>query len=133
MLTCAVNSTVLPENLTGPQLFKKFPAVYGTRRFITASQMHASRPYPLPDQSSPIYFLKIHYNINLPSTPRSSKWFSVPRFPHQTPVRTSSLPYTCYMPCPYSKRYIMSCNNVLPLPLWTPKPSFRTPDQPCLH
>jgi len=35
MLTRAVNSKGLPENLTSPQLIKKFPAVYGTRRFIT--------------------------------------------------------------------------------------------------
>jgi len=27
---------VLPENLTGPQQVKKFPAFYGNRRFITA-------------------------------------------------------------------------------------------------
>ena len=29
-------SRVLPEKLTGSQLLKKFPAFYGTRRFITA-------------------------------------------------------------------------------------------------
>jgi flagellar biosynthesis protein FliQ len=29
-------STVLLEKLTGRQLVKKFPAFYGTRRFITA-------------------------------------------------------------------------------------------------
>jgi hypothetical protein len=29
-------SRVLPEKLTGPQLAKKFPNFYGTRRFITA-------------------------------------------------------------------------------------------------
>jgi len=29
-------SRVLLENLTGSQLVKKFPAFYGTRRFITA-------------------------------------------------------------------------------------------------
>jgi len=29
-------SRVLPEQLTFPQLVKKFPAVYGTRRFIAA-------------------------------------------------------------------------------------------------
>jgi len=29
-------STVLLEKLTGLQLVKKFPAFYGTRRFITA-------------------------------------------------------------------------------------------------
>ena len=28
-------STVFPENLTGYQLVKKFPALYGIRRFIT--------------------------------------------------------------------------------------------------
>jgi hypothetical protein len=27
---------VLPEKVTGPLLVKKFPAFYGTRRFITA-------------------------------------------------------------------------------------------------
>jgi hypothetical protein len=29
-------SRVLPEKLKRPQLLKKFPAFYGTRRFITA-------------------------------------------------------------------------------------------------
>jgi len=29
-------SSVLSEHLTVPQLVKKFPAVYGTRRFIAA-------------------------------------------------------------------------------------------------
>jgi hypothetical protein len=32
----AACSRVLPEKLTGSQLVKKFPAFYGTRRFITA-------------------------------------------------------------------------------------------------
>ena len=30
-------SRVLPDKLTGPQLVKKFPAFYGTHKFITAS------------------------------------------------------------------------------------------------
>jgi hypothetical protein len=30
------HSTVLPEKLTGLQLIKKFPALYGTQRYITA-------------------------------------------------------------------------------------------------
>jgi len=29
-------SRVIPEKLTGPQLAKKFPAFYGTQKFITA-------------------------------------------------------------------------------------------------
>ena len=33
LMTC---SRVLPDKLTGSQLVKKFPGVYGTRRFITA-------------------------------------------------------------------------------------------------
>jgi hypothetical protein len=32
----APRSRGLPEKLTRPQLLRKFPAVYGTRRFITA-------------------------------------------------------------------------------------------------
>jgi hypothetical protein len=34
---------------------------------------------------SPFYFLEIHFNIILLTTPLSSKW-SLIRFPHQTPV-----------------------------------------------
>ena len=33
-------STVLLEKATGPQLVKKFPTFYGTRRFITANYLH---------------------------------------------------------------------------------------------
>ena len=44
---------VLLEKLTGLQLVKKFPAFYGTRRFITASQASATCPHPGPAQSSP--------------------------------------------------------------------------------
>jgi hypothetical protein len=46
-------SSALLENLTGSQLVKKFPAVYVTRRFITAFVMPATCPYPEPDQSRP--------------------------------------------------------------------------------
>ena len=40
------HSTVLLEKLTGSQLIKKFPAFYGTRRFITTftSARHLSLP-----------------------------------------------------------------------------------------
>ena len=40
---------VLPEKLKGPQLVKKFPAFYGTQKFITAFTC----PYPELDQSNP--------------------------------------------------------------------------------
>ena len=45
---------VLPEQLTGFQLVKKFPAFHGTRRFITAltSVRHLSRSWASPIQST---------------------------------------------------------------------------------
>jgi hypothetical protein len=69
-------SRTLHEKLTGFQILKKFPAFYVTRRFITAFTSAAICPYPEPHQSSPcppFYFLKIHLNIILPSTPESSQ------------------------------------------------------------
>ena len=50
-------SKVLPEKLTGSQLVKKFPAVYGTRRFITAftSARHLSLFWDSSIQSIPLH------------------------------------------------------------------------------
>ena len=46
----------------------------------------------------PSYFLQVHLNIMLPSTPRSSKWFLSFRFPHHNPVSISLVSHTCHMP-----------------------------------
>jgi hypothetical protein len=54
-------SRVFLEKLTGLQLVKKFPAFYGTRRFITA--FTSARLYPEPAQSSP------YPHIPLPEDP----------------------------------------------------------------
>ena len=51
------------------------------------------------------HFLKIHLNI-LPYTPGSSKWPLFFNFPYQSPIHTSALPHSCYMPrLPHSYRF----------------------------
>ena len=103
-------SRVLLDKLTRSQLVKKFPAFYGTRRFITAftSAGHLSPSWTSSIQSMPPhpYFLKIHLKIIPPSTPRSSKWSLPLRFPHKNPVYASPLLHTCNMPRPsHSSRF----------------------------
>ena len=49
--------------------------------------------------ASPSHILKIHFNIILPSTPRSSKFFSL-KSPHQNHVCTSPLSHTYHLPRP---------------------------------
>ena len=91
---------VLLEKLNGSQLVKKFPAFYGTRKFITALMSPTTCPYPGPAQSSPyshIPLREIRLSIILPSTSGSPKWSVSLRFPHQNPIYTSPLPHTRYM------------------------------------
>ena len=70
-------SRVLLEKLTGSQLVKKFPALYGTRRFITAftsarrlslsrASLIQSMP-PHPTSLSSIVILSFHLRLDLPS------------------------------------------------------------------
>jgi len=68
-------NTVLPEKLTGHQPVKKFPAFYGTWRFINTltRTCQLSLTWGSSIQSMPSsHFLKVHLNIILPSMPGSS-------------------------------------------------------------
>ena len=68
---------VLPEQLTGLQLVKKFPAFHGTPRFITAltSVRHLSLSWAIPIQSiyphptswRSVLILSNHLRLGLPS------------------------------------------------------------------
>jgi len=95
------NSVVL-EKLTGFQLVKKFPAFYVTRRFVTAftTTRHLSLSWASSIQVHipTSYFLKIHLNIILPSTPGSPMWSLSLWLPHQKPVFVYPLTHTLYMP-----------------------------------
>ena len=46
---------------------------------------------------SPFHFLKVHCNIIIPRTPKSSKWSVYLKCPNQNPVCTSPVSHTCHM------------------------------------
>ena len=95
----------------GLHLFKKFPAFYGTRKFITAFTWAPPPSVPILNHISPVHtlkshFLKIHFNIIFPPMPASSEWFFYSVLPTKNPVYTSPCPHTCYMPRPsHSARF----------------------------
>ena len=105
---------VLLENLTGYQLVKRFPAFYGTRRFITAF-----KPVPILSQINPvqsahptscisILILSSYLHPGL-----SSCLFSL-RFSYQNPVYTSPLPHTWYLPRPSHSSQFDCLINIWP-------------------
>ena len=84
-------SRVLLEKLTDSQLVKKFLHFMEPKSSLPC-------PYPEPDHSSPYplsHFLKIHFNIILPSIPGSYKWAFSLRFLHQNPYLLSPTWATC--------------------------------------
>jgi len=105
----------LLETVIGSQSVKNFPEFYGTRRFINAftSAHHQFLPWARSIPSmTPTRFLKIHLNIILPSTSRSSKRSISLSCTHQNPVHISSLSHTCYMPRPPHSSRFYHPNNI---------------------
>ena len=104
------HSTFLLEKLTDSQLVNKFPAFYGTRKFITAftSSRHLSLSWASSIQSIPpkSHYLKFHLNIILPSTPGFPKWSFSLIFPHQNLLYASPLPHTSFGNFPKSGQII---------------------------
>ena len=94
-------SRVLLKKLNGLQLVKKFPAFYGTRRFITAptSARHLSLSWASSIQSVPPHptsWRSIKYYLSIEAW--VSQWSLSLRFPHQNPVYTSPLPIRATCP-----------------------------------
>jgi hypothetical protein len=100
---------VLLEKLTGLQLVKKFPAFYGTRRFLTAlirarhlslswaSPMQSSHPHPTSWRY--ILILSSHLRLGLPNGLFPSGFTTKTLYtPLPSPIRTSAFPHTCYIP-----------------------------------
>ena len=97
-----------------PKLLKKFPAFYGTRRFITVFTWarHLSLSWARTIQSAaPSNLSKIHFNITLPSMPGSFKWSPSLRFP-QKPRITFTFLRTCYMTCLSQSCWLYHPNDI---------------------
>jgi hypothetical protein len=97
-------STVPLEKLTGLQLVKKSPRILWNPK--VHYRVHKfPPPVPILTQLIPVhtntsYFLKIHLNIILPSTPGSTQWSLFLRLPQQNPVHASPLPHLTYVSRP---------------------------------
>ena len=104
------------EKLTVSQPVKKFPTIYGTRKFIaaftsshhlslsSASLIHYMSSHLTSSRS--ILILSSHLRLGLPSG-----LFPI-GFPHQNPVNASSPPHTCYMPSPFHSSRFAQPNNI---------------------
>ena len=103
-------SRVHLEQLTRFSASQEIPRIVGNPR--VHYRIHkCPPPVPILSQLDPVnnptsYFLNIHLNIILPSTPGSPQWSLSLRFPHQKPEYASLLPHKRYMPCPsHSSRF----------------------------
>jgi hypothetical protein len=109
------------------------------------SLLHLQVPttFPVLSHIDPVHalashFLNIHLNIILPYMPGSYKWSLSLRFSHQNLVYTSTVPHTCYMPCPHNLSQFDHLNNIhwevqiikLLIMLFSPFPCYLIPLRP---
>jgi len=74
-------------------------------------------PVPILSQIDPVltptsHFLKIHFNIILPSAPGSPQRSLSFRFLHQNPLHVSPLPHTRHMPRPSHYSWFCHSHNI---------------------
>jgi hypothetical protein len=95
---------ILLEKLTVTQLVKYYPVFFmEPEGSLPCSQKPATGPYlsqPFPFRPIDPCLPKVHLNVILPPTPRSSQWSLTFGPPNQNPVNTSPLHPACHMSCP---------------------------------
>ena len=129
------HGTVLLEKPTGPQLVKKFPAFYKTRRFIIAftTARHLSLSWARSIQSIILHPTFRRFNFMLSCHLRLGRLSSLlpSSFPTKMLYAPLLSPHTCYMPWPIwvllvwsSERYLVNstknkapCYVVFSIPL----------------
>jgi hypothetical protein len=90
------------KSLMSLTLSKNILLPYGIRRFITVFTQ-APPLDPILNQPNPVHLIdprlpKVHLNVILPPTPRSSQWSPAFGPPHQNPENTSPLPMRATCP-----------------------------------
>jgi hypothetical protein len=107
---------ILFKQLIVTQLVKKYPAFLWNPK--VHYRVHTSPPLdPILSQLNPVrhidpYLPKVHFNVILPPTHRSSQWSLTSGPPNQNPLNTSPLPHACRMSRPPHPPWFNHLNNI---------------------